>query len=146
MEQAVSCRNDRRGTTEPEATRALRAQVAAIERGVAYGDGTGLAEPEILPLGLAEIDRTLPAGGLRLRCGRTGQEAGWERALVEQQAHYRNGIDLRFCAREIYLDSSVAITPASGDGRRCGRFATANKITSAAPARMRNRVSKPQVS
>ena len=52
---------------EREEVRSLRARVASIERGAAYGDGVGRGEKGILPLGLAEIDQTLPAGGLA--CG-----------------------------------------------------------------------------
>ena len=74
MEQAVSCRNDYQGPAESEGMRALRAQVAAIERGAAVGDGSGLAEQAILPLGLAEIDQTLPAGGLA--CGAVHEASG----------------------------------------------------------------------
>jgi len=74
MKQAVSCQINRTGTTEPEAMGALRAQVAAIERGAAVGDGSGVVEQAILPLGLAEIDRTLPAGGLA--CGAVHEASG----------------------------------------------------------------------
>ena len=56
---------------EREEVRSLRARVASIERGAAYGDGVGRGEKGILPLGLAEIDQTLPAGGSRAaRCTR----------------------------------------------------------------------------
>ena len=74
MEQAVACRISPEEQVEPEAMRALRAQVAAIERGATYGAGSGLQEQSILPLGLAEIDRTLPAGGLA--CGAVHEAAG----------------------------------------------------------------------
>ncbi len=74
MEQAVSCRIDCQGPSEPEAMRALRARVAAIERGSVCSDGSGMAEQDILPLGLAEIDQTLPAGGLA--CGAVHEAAG----------------------------------------------------------------------
>ena len=74
MEQAVCCRIDPEGPVEQEGMRALRARVAAIERGAAYVEGAGLQEKAILPLGLAEIDRTLPAGGLA--CGAVHEAAG----------------------------------------------------------------------
>ena len=51
MEQAVACRISPEEQVEPEAMRALRAQVAAIERGATYGAGSGLQEQSILPLG-----------------------------------------------------------------------------------------------
>jgi protein ImuA len=59
---------------EREDVRSLRARVTAIERGAAYGDGTGREEKGILPLGLAEIDQTLPAGGLA--CGEVHEVSG----------------------------------------------------------------------
>ena len=55
-----------------EEVRSLRARVASIERGAAYGDGSGRGER--LPLGLAEIDQTLPAGGLA--CGEVHEVSG----------------------------------------------------------------------
>ena len=59
---------------EREEVRSLRARVASIERGAAYGDGSGRGEKGILPLGLAEIDQTLPAGGLA--CGEVHEISG----------------------------------------------------------------------
>ena len=59
---------------EREDVRSLRARVASIERGAAYGDGAGSGKKEILPLGLAEIDQTLPAGGLA--CGAVHEVSG----------------------------------------------------------------------
>ena len=74
MEQAVSCRINHEGPSESEGMQALRARVAAIERGAAYGEGSGMEAKGILPLGLAEIDRTLPAGGLA--CGAVHEASG----------------------------------------------------------------------
>ncbi len=59
---------------EREDVRLLRARVTAIERGAAYGDGAGKGEKATLPLGLAEIDQTLPAGGLA--CGEVHEVSG----------------------------------------------------------------------
>ena len=59
---------------EREDVQSLRARVTTIERGAAYGDGTGRGEKRVLPLGLAEIDQTLPAGGLA--CGEVHEVSG----------------------------------------------------------------------
>lgn len=74
MEQAVCCRGGPEGSIGEEGIRSLRARVTAIERGAAYGDGSGRGEKAILPLGLAEIDQTLPAGGLA--CGEVHEVSG----------------------------------------------------------------------
>ena len=58
MDGGISSRIEREEAVESEEMRALRARVAALERGAAYGEGTGGAEQGILPLGLAAIDRT----------------------------------------------------------------------------------------
>jgi protein ImuA len=72
MEKAVFCRSGPEGPVEQEGIRVLRARVASIERSEAHGDGSGRGER--LPLGLAEIDRMLPAGGLA--CGAVHEASG----------------------------------------------------------------------
>ena len=59
---------------ECEEVKSLRARVASIERGGIYGNESISGEQEILPLGLAEIDQTLPAGGLA--CGEVHEVSG----------------------------------------------------------------------
>lgn len=74
MNQEVLRRIDRGGIKEPESIRELRAQVATIERGTVFGNRSFMVEKGILPLGLAEIDRVLPSGGLV--CGAVHEVSG----------------------------------------------------------------------